>query len=210
MEQIEISRIKENANNPRSISKEKFMKLVKSLLTFPEMLTLRPIVVDNNLVVLGGNMRLRALQHISKMSEDEIASVIGTDISEERRSMLIANWRKWRTSPLMEVVKADELTEEQKREFIIKDNVGFGDWDMDALANEWNTAQLQEWGLDLWQNQDDEEQKSASDDGYNQDEEVIVCRCQRGDIWQCGDHRVMCGDSANAADVAALMGGGKG
>ena len=81
---------------------------------------------------------------------------------------------------------------------------------MDALANEWNTEQLQEWGLDLWQNQDDDEQKSASDDNYNEDDEVIVCRCQRGDIWQCGDHRVMCGDSANAADVAALMGGGKG
>ena len=208
MEQIEISRIKENANNPRSISKEKFMKLVKSLLTFPEMLQLRPIVVDNNLIVLGGNMRLKALLHILQMSVNDMGNIIG-DIAEERRRVLIDRWRNWQSHALVDVAKADELTDEQKREFIIKDNVGFGEWDMDALANEWNTAQLQEWGLDLWQNQDDDEQKSASDDNYNEDDEVIVCRCQRGDIWQCGDHRVMCGDSANAADVAALMGGVK-
>ena len=209
MEQIEITRLKENANNPRSISKEKFMKLVKSLLTFPEMLQLRPIVVDNNLMVLGGNMRLKALHHILQMSVNDMGNIIG-DIAEERRRVLIERWRNWQSHALVDVAKADELTDEQKREFIIKDNVGFGEWDMDALANEWNTAQLQEWGLDLWQNQDDDEQKSASDDNYNEDDEVIVCRCQRGDIWQCGDHRVMCGDSANAADVAALMGGGKG
>lgn len=209
MEQIEISRIKENANNPRSISKEKFMKLVKSLLTFPEMLQLRPIVVDNNLMVLGGNMRLKALLHILQMSVNDMGNII-RDIPEERRRILIERWRNWQSHAIVDVAKADELTDEQKREFIIKDNVGFGEWDMDALANEWNTAQLQEWGLDLWQNQDDDEQKSASDDNYNEDDEVIVCRCQRGDIWQCGDHRVMCGYSANAADVAALMGGGKG
>ena len=185
------------------------MKLVKSLLTFPEMLQLRPIVVDNNLMVLGGNMRLKALLHILQMSVNDMGNIIG-DIPEERRRMLIERWRNWQSHALVDVAKADELTDEQKREFIIKDNVGFGDWDMDALANEWNTAQLQEWGLDLWQNQDDDEQKSASDDNYNEHDEVIVCRCQRGDIWQCGDHRVMCGDSANAADVAALMGGGKG
>ena len=209
MEHIEITRLKENANNPRSISKEKFMKLVKSLLTFPEMLQLRPIVVDNNLMVLGGNMRLKALLHILQMSVNDMGNIIG-DIPEERRRMLIERWRNWQSHAIVDVAKADELTDEQKREFIIKDNVGFGEWDMDALANEWNTAQLQEWGLDLWQNQDDDEQKSASDDNYNEDDEVIVCRCQRGAIWQCGDHRVMCGDSANAADVAALMGGGKG
>ena len=169
MEQIEITRLKENANNPRSISKEKFMKLVKSLLTFPEMLQLRPIVVDNNLMVLGGNMRLKALLHILQMSVNDMENIIG-DIAEERRRVLIERWRNWQSHALVDVAKADELTDEQKREFIIKDNVGFGEWDMDALANEWNTAQLQEWGLDLWQNQDDDEQKSASDDNYNEDE----------------------------------------
>ena len=169
MEHIEITRLKENANNPRSISKEKFMKLVKSLLTFPEMLQLRPIVVDNNLMVLGGNMRLKALLHILQMSVNDMGNIIG-DIAEERRRVLIERWRNWQSHALVDVAKADELTDEQKREFIIKDNVGFGEWDMDALANEWNTAQLQEWGLDLWQNQDDDEQKSASDDNYNEDE----------------------------------------
>lgn len=149
MEQIEISRIKENANNPRSISKEKFMKLVKSLLTFPEMLQLRPIVVDNNLMVLGGNMRLKALLHILQMSDNDIGYIIG-DVPEERRRILIERWRNWQSHALVDVAKADELTDEQKREFIIKDNVGFGEWDMDALANEWDADDLNDWGVDVW------------------------------------------------------------
>ena len=94
MEQIEITRLKENANNPRSISKEKFMKLVKSLLTFPEMLQLRPMVVDNNLMVLGGNMRLKALLHILQMSVNDMGNIIG-DIAEERRRVIIERWRNW-------------------------------------------------------------------------------------------------------------------
>ena len=149
MEQIEISRIKENANNPRSISKEKFMKLVKSLLTFPEMLQLRPIVVDNNLMVLGGNMRLKALLHILQMSDNDMGNIIG-DVPEERRRILIERWRNWQSHALVDVAKADELTDEQKREFIIKDNVGFGEWDMDALANEWDADDLNDWGVDVW------------------------------------------------------------
>ena len=149
MEQIEISRIKENANNPRSISKEKFMTLVKSLLTFPEMLQLRPIVVDNNLMVLGGNMRLKALLHILQMSDNDIGYIIG-DVPEERRRILIERWRNWQSHALVDVAKADELTDEQKREFIIKDNVGFGEWDMDALANEWDADDLNDWGVDVW------------------------------------------------------------
>ena len=125
------------------------MKLVKSLLTFPEMLQLRPIVVDNNLMVLGGNMRLKALLHILQMSDNDIGYIIG-DVPEERRRILIERWRNWQSHALVDVAKADELTDEQKREFIIKDNVGFGEWDMDALANEWDADDLNDWGVDVW------------------------------------------------------------
>ena len=90
-QKVKISEIKPNPNNPRIIKDENFKKLVKSIQDFPEMLELRPIVVDDNMVVLGGNMRLKALKEL-KITE-------------------------------VPIIKANELTEEQKKEFIIKDNV---------------------------------------------------------------------------------------
>jgi hypothetical protein len=120
---IKISQVKSNPNNPRLIKDAKFKKLVKSVQDFPEMLELRPIVVDENMIVLGGNMRLKAC------IEAELKEV-------------------W-------IEVAEGLTEEQKKEFIVKDNVGFGEWEWDMLANEWDSVQLAEWGLDVWQNEDD-------------------------------------------------------
>ena len=115
---LKISEIKVNEANPRLIKDHKFEKLVKSVKEFPEMLKLRPIVVNDENVVLGGNMRLRAC--------------IAAGMEEV-----------W-------VMNAGHLTTEQQNEFIIKDNVGFGEWDWDILTNEWNTTELGEWGLDLW------------------------------------------------------------
>ena len=113
---IKISQVKNNPNNPRLIKNDKFKKLVKSVQDFPEMLELRPIVVDENMIVLGGNMRLKACQEAG----------------------------------LKEVwIEVANLTEQQKKEFTIKDNVGFGEWEWDILANEWNTNKLEDWGLDL-------------------------------------------------------------
>lgn len=106
-----------NENNPRVIKDDKFRKLVQSIKDFPQMLNLRPIVVNDEMVVLGGNMRLRAVQEVGLK---EVA-----------------------------IIKASDLTEEQQKEFIIKDNVGFGEWDWDALANDWNPEELNEWGLDV-------------------------------------------------------------
>jgi hypothetical protein len=120
---IKISQVKSNPNNPRLIKNDKFKKLVKSVQDFPEMLELRPIVVDENMIVLGGNMRLKA-------SKDAGLKEVWIEVAEG-------------------------LTEEQKKEFIIKDNVGFGEWEWDMLANEWDSVQLAEWGLDVWQNEDD-------------------------------------------------------
>jgi hypothetical protein len=116
-EKIKISQVKTNPNNPRLIKDHKFKKLVKSIKEFPEMLEIRPIVVDKDNIVLGGNMRLRACQ------EAGLKEVY--------------------------ILKASQLTEKQQREFIVKDNVGFGEWDWDDLANEWDAEELEDWGLDL-------------------------------------------------------------
>tara|TARA_R110000868_G_scaffold265626_2_gene524527 strand:+ start:320 stop:919 length:600 start_codon:yes stop_codon:yes gene_type:complete len=116
---VKLKEIKPNPNNPRYIKDEKFEKLKKSITDFPQMLTLKPLVVDENMVVLGGNMRLKALTELG--------------IKE------------------VEIIKASDLTEEQKAEFIIKDNIGFGEWDWDILANEWDSGLLDDWGMDVWQ-----------------------------------------------------------
>lgn len=115
---VSIDKLKPNPDNPRIIKDDKFKKLVQSIKDFPEMLKLRPIVVDKDMVVLGGNMRLRALKDAGVKD--------------------------------VEVIIADNLTDDQKREFIIKDNVGFGEWDWETLANEWDAERLGEWGLDVW------------------------------------------------------------
>lgn len=151
-EEIALSRITENEENPRTITTEKFQKLVKSILVFPRMLTLRPIVVDETFKVLGGNMRLKALRHITTMQDDGILAKLEEDtrLTEAERNLAIAYWRLWQEKPTVTIVKADDLTEAQKREFIIKDNVGFGDWDTDALANQFSDQPLTDWAIPQW------------------------------------------------------------
>jgi ParB-like chromosome segregation protein Spo0J len=116
MESLPISKVRPNSENPRYIKDEKFKKLVKSLRDFPEMANVRPIVVNTEMVVLGGNMRLKAMQEAG-----------------------------WSEVPVQVV----DWSEEKQREFIIKDNVGFGEWDWDELANTWDAEELNEWGLDV-------------------------------------------------------------
>lgn len=114
---VNISDVKINPNNPRLIKDDKFNKLVKSIQEFPQMLEIRPIVVNGDMIVLGGNMRLKACQEAGLKE--------------------------------VPIIIADNLTEEQQREFLIKDNVSGGEWDWDLLANEWDTDLLEEWGLDV-------------------------------------------------------------
>ena len=117
IQKVEISKIKTNPDNPRSIKKDQFQKLVKSIKEFPEMLEKRPIVVDENMIVLGGNMRLKACQ----------------DAGMKKVPIIIAkNW-----------------SEQKKKEFIIKDNSSFGEWDYDLLANEWDQEELTDWSTDI-------------------------------------------------------------
>lgn len=220
-EEIALSRISENKANPRTITEANFQKLVKSILVFPKMLQLRPIVVDETYKALGGNMRTRALCHIVSMTPEAIMDVLDTDQRlTDAEKLAIANyWSQWQEQPTATIVKASDLTEAQKKEFIIKDNAGFGDWDTDALANQWNTDLLKDWGIQDWQlqgwmspdslkngEQADEDQKEAKDDEFDEDAEKIPQRCKECELWQLGKHRLMCGDSTDAEQVKFLMG----
>jgi len=174
-EKVKIGKIKTNPNNPRIIKDDKFKKLVRSIKEFPEMLEIRPIVVDKDNIVLGGNMRLRACQEAGLKE--------------------------------VHIIQADQLTEKQQREFIIKDNVGFGEWDWDDLANEWDVDELEDWGLDLPVDFAVEELEAEEDD-YNIPDEIktdIVL----GDLIEIGEHRLLCGDSTDSDQVAKLMNGDK-
>ncbi len=117
---MKLSDIKPNPNNPRLIKDDKFKKLVNSIKEFPKMMELRPIIINNDGIALGGNMRLKALKELGYK-----------DIPE--------TWVK----------RAETLTEEEARRFIIADNVGSGEHDWDILANEWDAEQLKDWGLDI-------------------------------------------------------------
>jgi transferase len=175
------------------------------------MMTLRPIVIDETHKALGGNMRYRALMVISNMSSEEISleldkSTDFTKKTERERQMLRNHWEKWRHDPTAIIVRADQLTEAQKREFIIKDNVGFGDWDDDILTADFDPNELVDWGLgDLDESEGEED---ADEDDFSEEEAANApTRCKPGDLWQLGNNILMCGDSTRETDVAALMNG---
>ena len=176
VDKVKISEVKTNPKNPRLIKDDKFRKLVKSIQEFPQMLELRPIVVDENNIVLGGNMRLKACK------EAGLKEVY--------------------------IVKAENLTELQKDEFIVKDNVGFGEWDWDMLANEWDTEKLEEWGLDLPVDLSVTELEAEEDD-FSVPEGGIETDIVLGDLFEIGEHRLLCGDSTCSDTVAKLMNGEK-
>ncbi len=114
---VKVDKIKGNPNNPRIIKDDKFYKLVNSIKGFPKMLELRPVIINKDMIILGGNMRWKAAKEAG--------------IKE------------------IPVMIADDLTEKEQREFIIKDNIGYGEWDWEMLANEWETEELNDWGLDV-------------------------------------------------------------
>jgi DNA modification methylase len=172
---VDIKTVKPNPSNPRHIKDHKFTQLVKSIRHFPEMLQLRPIVVDADNIVLGGNMRLKAC--------------IEAGLKE------------------VPIIVASELTDEQQKEFIIKDNVGFGEWDWEQLANEWEIEQLSDWGLDLPIEMEDTEIE-AVEDNY-QAPDTIETDIVIGDLFEIGEHRLLCGDSTDSDAVAKLMNGNK-
>jgi|SRR5210317_261901 len=175
-EMLKITEIQKNPDNPRLIKDSKFEKLVQSIKEFPEMLNLRPIVVNNEMIVLGGNMRLSACKE--------------------------AGLKK------VPIIKADDLTEKQQKEFIIKDNVSFGEWDWDMLANEWEVTELGDWGLEGFPF-DAEIELEAEEDDFEVTEGGIKTNIVLGDLIEIGKHRLLCGDSTDSDQVAKLMNGKK-
>ena len=154
-EQVKLSQVKVNGENPRIITKDKFEKLVNSILVFPKMLAIRPVVVDNKMAALGGNMRLQALKAIAKMTHGDICNRLGTindflKKGDGEREKIVQYWADWLQKPVVEIINASELTEDERKQFVIKDNVSFGNWDYDALANKWDNNSLGDWGMDVW------------------------------------------------------------
>lgn len=177
-EKIKLSSIKPNPNNPRLVKDDKFFKLVESLKTFGnKMMPLRPMVVDENNILLGGNMRYKALKELG-----------------------------YKEVPKDWVKQAKDLTAAEKEEFIIKDNVGFGDWDFDVLANEWDSEELEAWGLDIPDFM--EVELEAEEDDYEEPEQMQV-DVVLGDLIEIGEHRLLCGDSTCSDSVARLLDGKK-
>ena len=178
---MKLTNLKSNPSNPRIIKDDKFKKLVKSIKDFPEMMDKRPIVcvtdVDGKLYPLGGNMRLKALQELN-----------------------------FKEIPDSWVMLADNWTQEQRKEFIIKDNVGYGEWDWDDLANNWDAEKLDDWGLDIPDFAVKE--LEAEEDDFEVPNEIktdIVI----GDLFEIGEHRLLCGSSIDADHINKLMNNNK-
>ena len=172
-----ISKLKPNPKNPRKIDEKDFERLKKSISEFPAMLELRPIIYDEEYIVLGGNMRLKAITELVRE---------GFTVQPEY------------------LKAAKDLTEAQKREFVIKDNVPNGDWDMDILKSDWGDLPLEEWGLpkDDW---DKKEAKEAATPEMTTDAPLS----ELGKVYQLGRHRLMCGDSLNIVNVAQVLANNK-
>jgi DNA modification methylase len=178
MMKVKISNIKANSKNPRVIKDDKFKKLVKSIQEFPEMLEKRPLVCYTD--VDGKYVVLGGNMRLKASQEIGLKE--------------------------LPIVLADDWTQEQRDEFLIKDNVGFGEWDWDQLANEWDAGKLDEWGLDV-PNFDGEvlEAEENDFDTTLPDEPITVL----GDLYEIGEHRLLCGDSTDSDQVAKLMNGQK-
>jgi DNA modification methylase len=171
IQNVPINTVKANPNNPRIIKDDKFAKLVKSINEFPQMLNLRPIVVNDDMVVLGGNMRLKACKEAGLKE--------------------------------IPIIKASELTEQQQKEFIVKDNVGYGEWDWDDLANNWDSEQLIDWGLDI--PGFDAEVLEAEEDEFAVPDGGIETDIVLGDLFEIGEHRLLCGDSTDTNNLDLLL-----
>jgi DNA modification methylase len=176
--QVKISAIKANKNNPRQIKDDKFKKLVQSIREFPEMLEKRPLVCFTD--VDGKYVVLGGNMRLKASQEVGLKEI--------------------------PIVLADDWTQEQRDEFLIKDNVGFGEWDWDQLANEWDVELLDKWGLDV-PNFDTEVLEAEEDDFDTTPLEDPITVL--GDLYEIGEHRLLCGDSTDSDQVAKLMNGEK-
>jgi len=178
MKTVKITEVKPNPKNPRIIKDDKFRKLVKSIQEFPDMLNKRPLIVFTD--TDGKYVVLGGNMRLKACKEIGLKEI--------------------------PIILADEWTEEQKAEFLIKDNVGFGEWDWDQLANEWDAEKLDDWGLDLPIDIGVTELEAEEDD-FDVPEGGIETDIVLGDLFEIGEHRLLCGDSTDSDAVAKLMNG---
>jgi DNA modification methylase len=204
---MKLSALKTNPNNPRLIKDDKFFKLVNSILEFPKMMELRPMVYDEENIIQGGNMRSKALLNIKSEGKEKALKHLESVEKPENitffeslfsKGEIPDNWTK----------KARDLTEEEKRRFVIADNIGFGEWDNDILTNEWDRVELEAWGLDL-PDFEATEVLEAEEDDFDVPEGGIETDIVLGDLLEIGEHRLLCGDSTDSDSVAKLMNGEK-
>jgi len=169
---MNINDIKLNPNNPRYIKDDRYQKLKKNMQEFPKMMKLRPIVTDDDGVILGGNMRYLAMKDLGYKEIPE-------------------GW----------VVKASELTEDERKRFTITDNIPYGDWDYNKLANEWDMTELQDWGMEL-------PEINVKEDNFNAEDEyekIVEPKTKLGDLYKIGNHYLLCGDATKKEDIRKLM-----
>jgi DNA modification methylase len=174
---VKLSTIKLNPKNPRFIRDDKYKKLLQSLKDFPKMMELRPIIVDEANVIQGGNMRFRALNELG-----------------------------FKEIPDSWVKQGKDLTPEQWKEFVVKDNVSYGEWDFDLLSADYEVEQLEAWGMDFPEFTDESEEQEAKDDGYEIPAKVET-NIKLGDLFEIGPHRLLCGDSTKTEDAGILFSG---
>lgn len=191
--------------NPRQISEKDFADLQKSIRSFIKMMALRPIIVDENNDILGGNMRYRAL---CKLRDEKAVVEIKNEAGE-----ITGYYRFDDEVPDKWVNQVTDLTPAEKREFLIKDNIEKGEWDYDRLANDdWDLGELEEWGIDAaaWNPETAEEgpeENTAKEDDFDENQDLIPSRSKPGDIWTLGDHRLLVGDSTRKSEIERLMAG---
>lgn len=170
MIKVKVAAIKSNPKNPRLIKDDKFKKLVKSIKDFPEMESVRPIVVNKDMVILGGNMRYKAM----------------VECGYKEVNVEVVDW-----------------SEQKQNEFIIKDNVGFGEWEWDEIANSWDMEELEGWGLDL--PLFDSKELEAEEDDFDVPDGGLANDIVIGDLFEIGEHRLLCGSSIDVDHINKLM-----
>lgn len=168
--------------NPRQWTQTDIDTIAASLNETPELFEMRPLIVarhESKYIILAGSLRF-------------------------------CGARKNGAKEVPAIVVPEDMSVAKMREIVIKDNGAFGAWDYDALGNEWDDLPLTAWGVPAWQTEDEQEGESnkAQEDDFDEDSEPIAVVCKKGDIWQLGDHRLMCGDSVELEEVKKLMGGG--
>lgn len=196
--QVKISEIKRNPANPRVIRDEKYTKLLNSLLVFPKMLQARPIVVDKQMVVLGGNMRLKALQEIATFDNDELFARLQKinewkEKDKSEQTEIFDYWLDFTTTKKLNVAIADDFTDKEASAFIIKDNNNFGEWDYELLNN-WDSELLEDWGMETPEDwgvdneiEDGDEEEETNEEEINEEAEILLNKAMQ---QYCGEFKM--------------------